>query len=170
MRKCIVGLLLAAVIGAQGCYGPFELTKKLHSWNGSLGNKWVVEGVFLVCSWLPVYSIAVLVDAVVLNSVEFWTGKSMLKSSLPTELRQGDDKVVMTRYPGSEVMRLDIYKAGKAVDTVLITPSKDGSMVATTMDGKRIVSRMGDDGRVVVSKGSKVLGTYDKSEADRYIQ
>jgi hypothetical protein len=75
--------LLAVAMLATGCYGPFTLTKKLHSWNGQVSeNKWAVEGVFLVTAvLLPVYGIATLADAIFFNSVEFWTGSNPLDST-----------------------------------------------------------------------------------------
>jgi hypothetical protein len=63
------------------CYGPFPLTKAIYNWNGTLkGNnstatKWIVEGVFLIMLVVPVYGATLFIDAVALNSIEFWTGK-----------------------------------------------------------------------------------------------
>lgn len=80
-RKYRFGALLLAAAMLSGCYGPFLLTKKLHHWNGQVSeNRWVVEGVFLVCAWLPVYGIATLADAIIFNSVEFWTGDNPIDS------------------------------------------------------------------------------------------
>ena len=74
--------LVAAAFLASGCYGPFTLTRKVYTWNGQVSdNKWVVETVFLVCSVLPIYHIAGLADALIFNSVEFWTGKNPLASA-----------------------------------------------------------------------------------------
>ncbi len=81
MRKPSALLVGAVAFGmmASGCYGPFTLVRKVWKWNGEVSdNKWVVELVYLVCTYLPVYGIAGLADAVIFNSVIFWTGKSML--------------------------------------------------------------------------------------------
>ena len=58
--KQIVVVLLVATMSLMsvGCYGSFTLTKKVYNWNGSLGNKWVVELVFLAASVIPVYELA----------------------------------------------------------------------------------------------------------------
>lgn len=73
------GLLLTAItISLSGCYGSFGLTKKVYKWNGSLGNKFVNEAVFLGLNIIPVYSISLFIDGVFLNSVEFWTGQKLL--------------------------------------------------------------------------------------------
>lgn len=69
-------LLLAATIMFTSCIGSFRLTNKIKDWNSTVSNKWVNEVIFLAFHIVPVYEIAMFVDAVVLNSIEFWTGKS----------------------------------------------------------------------------------------------
>jgi len=84
MKKKGIALSLALVMGLmslQGCVGGgngFVVTKKLYNWNSRLGNKWVNEIVFLIMVIIPVYGIAVLVDGIILNSVDFWTGSNPL--------------------------------------------------------------------------------------------
>lgn len=80
-------LLLAATIMFSSCMGSFQLTNKMYDINKNIGNKWVNELVFLVCCILPVYDITLFVDAVVLNSIEFWSGKKALANA-------GEKKVV----------------------------------------------------------------------------
>ncbi len=63
--------LLAMVLFVSGCYGPFNLTRRLYQWNGQVGAKWEREFVFILLAWAPVYSLAVFGDAVVFNSIEF---------------------------------------------------------------------------------------------------
>ncbi len=90
-----VGLLLLTT-SLCACYGPFTLTKDLHRWNGDLGQsvatnapaksraqqaKWTNEAVFVAFMILPVYEVAVMADAVVLNSIHFWTGQDTLANS-----------------------------------------------------------------------------------------
>lgn len=167
-RKFTMGALLALAVSAQACYGPFELTKKLYDWNGSLGDKWVVEGAFLLLNIVPVYDVAVFADAIVLNSVKFWTGKSMLESKV---IKQDGIKAVMTGYPDRKVICVDIYRSGELVDSAILMPSEDGSMKAIMRDGTRLVSRQETDGSfVVVSADGKVLGTHARSEVEKYIR
>ena len=80
-------LLLSAAIVLSSCIGSFQLTKKMYDINNNIGNKWVNELVFLVCCILPVYDITLFVDAVVLNTIEFWSGKKVLANA-------GEKKVV----------------------------------------------------------------------------
>ena len=80
-------LLLAATIMFSSCIGSFRLTNKIKDWNSNVSNKWVNEVIFLAFHIVPVYEVAMFVDAIVLNSIEFWTGKS-------ADVKVGNTKVV----------------------------------------------------------------------------
>jgi len=81
MRKSAKFGWLIGVLLATGCYGPFNLTRKLHHWNGTVtDNRWANEGIFLGAVILPVYAISAIADAIVFNSVEFWTGKNWVSA------------------------------------------------------------------------------------------
>ena len=77
----MVAALLSACIVMSSCMGSFGLTNKVYKWNESVGDKWANEIVFVAMNIIPVYSITLFVDAVVLNSVEFWTGNKPLANN-----------------------------------------------------------------------------------------
>ena len=66
--------MLTATLLLSSCIGSFRLTNNIKDWNEGLGDKFVNELVFVALHIVPVYPIAMFVDGVVLNSVEFWTG------------------------------------------------------------------------------------------------
>ncbi len=69
--------VLAAVLLVSGCYGPFNLTRRLYRWNGQVSQgKWEKEFVFILLAYVPVYGLTIAGDALVFNSMEFWTGKN----------------------------------------------------------------------------------------------
>ncbi len=80
MKRNFKVFAVAAILGVSvlfsSCIGSFGLFNKVLTWNKSVGDKWVNELVFLACNIVPVYSIAIFVDMVVLNSIEFWTGSN----------------------------------------------------------------------------------------------
>lgn len=80
MKKINVytAIALIMVIGyiQTSCIGSFKLTNKIRTWNQKLGNKFVNELVFLVLVVVQVYSISLLIDGLVLNTIEFWTGSN----------------------------------------------------------------------------------------------
>lgn len=71
-----VALVLCASFVTTSCIGSFTLTNKLLSWNRQVGNKFVNELVFFAFWVLPVYEVSALADALVLNSIEFWSGSN----------------------------------------------------------------------------------------------
>lgn len=88
--KKTFALLLVAVL-LSSCYGSFKLTRSLWDWNGTVGSKFVNELVFLAFVIVPVYQVATFVDAVVLNTIEFWGGSN------PMSMKEGEkeQKVVV---------------------------------------------------------------------------
>ncbi len=90
-----------------GCFGSFGATRRLWSWNDDVGDKWVNWLVFLGLSIIPVYQLFVLADVLVLNSLEFWTGRNPVG-------RAGDGRTV-TRVATADpkTIRLEVRRAGR---------------------------------------------------------
>jgi hypothetical protein len=107
--KKIKSVLLAIVfltvsLSQYSCIGSFQLTNNLYSWNkNDVGGKWGQELVFLAFIIIPVYSVALLADGIVLNSIEFWTGRNPLAMN-PGEV---DSKIVQH---GDNIYRLTAEK------------------------------------------------------------
>ena len=111
----IVLVLVAVVLAfAPGCYGPFKLTKGLHEWNGQVGDKWVNELVFLGLIILPVYALATIGDALIFNSIEFWTGDNPIDEDASTVLQDGDTKVTLARQDRTDGRALQVQVEGAA--------------------------------------------------------
>jgi len=73
-----LALLFSAALILSSCIGSFQLTNKVKDWNDNVGGKFANEVVFLAFHVIPVYEVCMFVDAVVLNSVEFWTGNRLV--------------------------------------------------------------------------------------------
>ena len=135
LRWTSVLMLAVMMATVGGCYGSFELVKKVHKFNGTLGNKFVNELGFLVMNIVPVYGVAAFIDAIVLNSIEFWTGRNPSTSS--------NDTVV----PLDAAASLTLLGA-------------DGTMLLTTKteDGiRQYVFQKGTDGTIVKDISGKML-------------
>ena len=79
MKKGIAALVCAGMITLTGCYGSNACFEKLHKWNGTLGNKWLNSIVHFFLQIFGVYWICLgLIDGLVLNTIEFWTGSNPL--------------------------------------------------------------------------------------------
>lgn len=73
-KSAYLAASLAILIASTSCVGPFRLTNKVLDWNQKIGTKFVNEVVFLAFSIIPVYGVCALADALVFNTIEFWTG------------------------------------------------------------------------------------------------
>ena len=71
-KLTLVAVVLSGSLLFSSCVGSFGLFNRLSSWNQSVGNKFVNELVFLAFNIVPVYGVAYLADALVINSIEFW--------------------------------------------------------------------------------------------------
>ena len=89
MLICLIGMLMQT-----GCYGSFELTKKVYEWNGSIDDKFVRSLVFFALCVIPVYQIAAFVDAVFLNLIEFWSGSN------PISMKEGEHEEQIVYFKG----------------------------------------------------------------------
>ena len=142
-------LKLAATVMVCGaflfssCIGSFGLHSKLLSWNESIGNKFVNELVYLAFNIIPVYGICYLADALVINSIEFWSGSNPVADTGTVKTIETKDGTyaIETKKDGYH-----IQKEGeeKAVDLVFNETDKSWSVEA---DGEstKLLKFTGDD-------------------------
>lgn len=78
--KMAATVMICGAFLLSSCVGSFGLHSKLVNWNQSIGNKFVNELVYLACNIIPVYGVCYLADAVVINSIEFWSGSNPMAS------------------------------------------------------------------------------------------
>ncbi len=172
--------LLALALVTSGCYGPFSLTRKLHTWNGQVGAKWEREFMFIVLAWLPVYGIAVLGDAIVFNSMEFWTGKNPIDSasmnsneSRTKRLVRGDKEVRLTYLPTSDAGQLLIeqFQHGQSVGALHLE-QRDGMTVGSDTAGHVLFTAQTlPNGSVLVHDATgKQIASYTPEEAKRVLR
>lgn len=148
-----VSLILAILISTiGGCYGSFNLVKKVHKWNGTFGDKFVNEIGFLVLNIVPVYGVAAFVDAVVLNSIEFWTGRNPSSSSNETIVPLDENNSLTLR--GSDQTMVLTTKTAKGTVQYVFEKSADGTLVKDP--GGKVLARcvMTDAGAMRIYDGS----------------
>ena len=75
-KLTLVAVLLSGSLLFSSCVGSLGLFNRLSSWNQSIGSKFVNELVFLAFNIVPVYGVSYLADALVINSIEFWSGSN----------------------------------------------------------------------------------------------
>lgn len=138
MKKGLIAISLAAAIALCGCYGSFALTKKLHDWNGTLGNKWINSCVHFVLWVIPVYGICIWVDYLVLNSIEFWTGSNPVAGNTYYEKdAQGNQVAAVKNADGTLSMQL-IDAQGHKAD---LTLQRDADVIRALDNQGRVIAQ-----------------------------
>jgi len=168
--------MAAAALLASGCYGPFHLTRKLHTWNGQVGDKWVNEAMFIVLAWVPVYGLAILGDALIFNSIEFWGGKNPVAvSGIPQTIRvaQGGAEAVLTRRDASEGGQIVVeqFLHGQPAGSLQIQQQGDLA-VARDADGRVLFTAQTlPDGGILISDGDgRRVAFYPPGQVERLAQ
>jgi len=126
MKKVLMSLLAACVltvstVSTTGCFGSFAAFEKLKKWNGKVtNNKFINWLIFLVLCAVPVYELFFAADVLVLNSLEFWTGKNpvALGDTYHETDANGNSVTAVKMEDGSLYMRLDA-KTGERQELVL---------------------------------------------------
>ena len=160
-RAAVLTLTAGALLGTSACFGSFNLTRKVYGWNKSVSSdKWVRELVFLGLSIVPVYNIAGLVDVLITNSIEFWTGTNPVSMSSTVKVDK-DTKVVRVESVknGVRTMTLTTYKFNKVVSTTTVEYVRGTThMTFTTVqaDGtsETHISAVDVNGKTFVMSGS----------------
>lgn len=77
MKKVSFALIISFIFSLfTGCYGKFQLTRKVYEINGQVKDKFLRSATTWAFIIIPVYGVAALLDFVLFNTVEFWTGKN----------------------------------------------------------------------------------------------
>ncbi len=172
-------LALALCLGASGCFGPFKLTRKLYAWNAQAGDKWPQEFMFLVLTWVPVYGLAAVGDAIIFNSMEFWTGRNPIdetprrRSVLPTTRRivRGDAAALLSYAESPQGPSLMIMQTvNHAPAASLHIELQDGGAVGKDALGHvLLVARALPDGTIVVNDahGRRIASYPKRSVSDQ---
>ena len=128
MKKGIVTLLCASMIVLSGCYGSNACFEKLHKWNGTLGNKWLNSIVHFFLWIFGVYGICLgLIDGLVLNTVEFWTGSNPI--SADDSYYQKDEKGNSVAAVKNEDGSLSVQYTTAKGETTNLTLQRDENVV-----------------------------------------
>lgn len=141
----VATLILAASLTMTSCIGSFKLFNGHASWNKTAtDNQFLNEILGIVIS--PAYGICMFADALVLNSIEFWTGENPMASNVgKTKMVEGEDglmyavKTLKNGYevtkPNGEIVYFNYDKKTKTwsqsaegIDLKLFSFNDDGSV------------------------------------------
>ncbi|MFM1744937.1 MAG: hypothetical protein RLZZ630_874 [Bacteroidota bacterium] len=159
-RSLLVSLMLFGATLQSGCYGSFALVKNVYDWNGSIEDPFVRSIVFFALNIIPVYPAAAIIDAFILNAIEFWSGSN------PVSMREGQKEQQWVTYKGKNYLieasrnrfRITPEAGGRKAVNLVFTPfnttwnlEKDGKLIALSRieesNGNLAVRVFGKDGR-----------------------
>ena len=157
MKKITACFLILAFI-FTGCTGTFHLTKAINHFHRSQSSKWADEAVFLCVAILPVYAFGMLGDAVIFNTIEFWTGKNPIASTGDTQntiASNGQDRVLM-----------DYDTAKDTVEIIPMAYKGNTLFLSQTNDG---VVAMDNNGNVLFTSKKDIKGGVTVFDAENHV-
>jgi hypothetical protein len=128
-RRGAACAVVAALLVGPGCFGTFQLTRKVYKFNQDLDqDKFVRWLAFLGLNIIPIYGIATFVDVIFANSVEFWTGKNPINTA-STRTIEGPDGQVATLRPLGEG-RVEVTVRNAQNQSYQLVMAREGESVA----------------------------------------
>lgn len=147
MRKVnlkVAAIMLSGTILFSSCVGSFSLFNKYAKWQTTMTDNKFVNGIVGIILLPIVGSVTFLADALVLNTIEFWSGDNPLAAGKVTNVKGEDGRfyAVKTLKNGYEI------KADDGVVTYLIHDKKNDSW-SMKQDGEvKEIFRFNDDGTI----------------------
>ena len=109
MKRAFLAMMVAFSIVLSGCYGSFALTQRMYHWNGNVDGKYVNSLLLWVLGIAQVYTVTLVLDAAILNVIEFWSGKN----PVPFRSVRRSEKIVVS---GDKIYRVTLGGDEIAVD------------------------------------------------------
>jgi len=163
-----ISTALAVTLLTSGCYGSFNLTRQVYHWNGQVQEKWPREFMFLILTWVPIYGLAGLGDAIIFNSLEFWQGKNPVEAPPAAavsirRLARSTDEAVLAYAPISKDGQLLIeqFRDGQPAPSVRLQRRGELS-VGTDRDGRVVLTAqtLADGGILIRDSRGKQMAVY----------
>ncbi|MDR2118188.1 MAG: DUF3332 domain-containing protein [Tannerellaceae bacterium] len=150
MKKKSISLMLAVALAGSmllpSCLGSFSMFHKVLEWNRSLGDQWANEVVFLALWIIPVYEITFILDAALLNSIEFWTGDNPLAEGGVRTVEGKDGVCTVERTAAGYIVR----KEGESRVAKFVFKGEDRSWSLETAGLERKLLQYTDSSHAVV--------------------
>lgn len=166
---------MASLVLFSSCLGSFGLFNKISTWNRSATkSKFLNEVIFILIS--PVYVLSGVADALLFNTIEFWSGSNPVASNIgKTKNVMGEDGrmyAVKTLKDGYEITKPDggvvLFVYDKTEDswsqiedgkrTEIFRFNADGTIKATLPDGNQMDVSLNEQGvhdvRMAVNGGT----------------
>lgn len=124
MKRLLMITLMAILTASTltGCYGKFNLTRKVYEVNSQVQDKFLRSGL----TWLlmMIYGMAGMVDFLFFNTVEFWSGSN------PIVFGEKDFQFAS----GDDIFKIHASKAGHSVEYTIRHYGKTGLLETTLIN------------------------------------
>lgn len=159
LRAAVV--LLAGSFLCSSCIGSFSLFNKYEKWQCNMTSNKYVNGIVGLILQPIVGSVCLFVDAVVLNTIEFWTGSNPMALNKVQTVKGQDGRyyAVKTLKDGYEV------KAPNGEITLFTHDSKTESWSITQNGVTKEIIRFNADGTIQATLQSGEKMTVSNDEA-----
>lgn len=166
LRVAVV--LLSGAMLCSSCIGSFGLFNKYEKWQCSMTSSKIVNGIVGLILQPIVGGICLTVDAVVLNTIEFWSGHSPISAQTIQQIQGQDGRyyAVKTTRKGYEI------KSPTGEVTLLIFNEKDQSWTMSQNGVTREIFRFNADGtiRATMQDGRQIDVTADQAGLEQVRQ
>ena len=123
-RRALGTLAVLVSVVTTGCFGGFNLTRKLYGFNASVSNKFARWLVFVVLVIIPIYGLFLFIDVVLLNLIEFWAGTNPV--SARHDLGNGHKLALDVLPDQPDVVRVVLTHLGREVRVLHARRHTDG--------------------------------------------
>jgi len=163
---------LALQMPLTGCFGKFALVRKVYGFNETVGDKWLRSLLTFAMVIIPVYSVAALVDYVILNVIEFWTGSNPVVSNLQpgetfekTTVAADGTQLKIIASDRGETLTLVVTRPGAPPETTVLRKTASGAEART--EGGALLSSLTitEEGGAVVADAAGAVALR-RSAAD----
>ncbi|MDP4240418.1 MAG: DUF3332 domain-containing protein [Bacteroidota bacterium] len=158
----VLSIILSGSVLFSSCIGSFNLSNKLLNWNKSLSSKFVNEVVFICFNIIPVYGISLFADAVVLNTIEFWTGSNPVANNVKFVKGDKGNYKILTNRHGYKITNL------KTKEVVTLNYNKTDRSWSAESRGKSITFMTFVDENHVKMYGSNAVVELSQAGALAY--
>ena len=143
----VAAILLSATLLTSSCIGSFGLFNKYEKWQCSMTSNKYVNGIVGLILQPIVGGVCLFVDALVLNTIEFWTGNNPVTASTIQKVQGQDGRyyAVKTTKNGYEV------KAPTGEVTYFTHNQKNDSWSITQNGVTKEIFRFNQDGTIQVT-------------------
>ncbi|MBJ6801507.1 DUF3332 domain-containing protein [Geomonas propionica] len=134
--------MVIAMVSLQGCYGKMALTKKVYQVNGQVGDRFLRSLVTWVFIIVPVYQVSALVDFLLFNTIEFWSGHNpVAQGEKDFQFSENGDTFKVHAKKSGDTLRYTFnrYHGDTYLDTLTIDWNvKSGNSVAALREGSEL--------------------------------